>query len=428
MHGGDKVVVLTGATGVVGRGVLDRLMAGDPKTGDSYDVRVLSRDPERTKSSLPASVKVGGYEDMEQLLSGAGAVIHLAARNNDQGGDLGDFEQDNCTLPVEIAETAKRLGVTQFVFATTTKALTPTVEDPYGMSKAMAERALLALESDSFAVHLARMAPVYGKGSRGKVRFLQSIPPGLRGIAARVLRSAIPIVSVDRVAEGCVSLLEDDAPLEELCLADPLGKVSLYRAFTGLINGAFVVAVPTVLAIPTLASAVAVATTSKGGVFFVQRRVGSDQEVFECRKFRTMRTGTPVAGTHEVGKSYVTKVGAVLRTFKLDELPQAINVFRREMNVIGPRPCLESQAELIKERERYGVFGVRPGVTGLGQVAGVDMSEPRRLAIYDHRYAAFRSILWDFMIAVRTVLGGGFGDPVGGDDASAAATDRFDRV
>lgn len=423
MNGGDKVVVLTGATGVVGRNVLDRLTSGGP-----YDVRVLSRDPERTKSVLPASVKVGGYEDMEQLLSGAGAVIHLAARNNDQGGTAEDFDRDNCDLPAEIAETAKRLGVSQFVFATTTKALSPTVEDPYGMSKAKAERQLIALEDRSFSVHLARMAPVYGKGSRGKVRFLQSLPPGVRGIAAKVLRSAIAIVSVDRVADGCVALLEDEDPLEELCLADPLGKVSIYRAFTGLINGVFVLAVPTVLAIPTLASAVAVATTSKGGVFFVQRRVGSDQEVFECRKFRTMRTGAPVAGTHEVGKSYVTKVGAILRTFKLDELPQAVNVFRREMNVIGPRPCLESQTELIAERERYGVFGVRPGVTGFGQVAGVDMSEPRRLAIYDHRYAAFRSILLDVVIAIRTVLGGGFGDPVGGDDASAASSSEFDRV
>lgn len=421
MNGGDRTVVLTGATGVVGRKLLARLTADD-----RYDVRVLSRDPEQTKSSMPAAVKVGGYEDMDQILSGAHSVIHLAARNNDQGGTAADFDRDNCELPVEIATAARRLGVSRFVFATTTKALVVEDGDHYGASKAKAEKELLTLEDDTFRVHLARMAPVYGRGARGKVRFLQSIPLGPRGLVARVLRSAIPIVSVDRVADGCLALIEDEHPLEELCLADPLGTVSIYRVFTSLINAVFVISVPTILAIPTVVSAVAVATTSRGGVLFVQRRVGSGGQVFECRKFRTMRTGAPVAGTHEVGKSYVTKVGAVLRTFKLDELPQAVNVFRREMNIIGPRPCLESQTELIAERERYGVFGVRPGITGLGQVNGVDMSEPRRLAIQDHRYAAFRSILWDIMIAIRTVLGGGFGDPVGGEQASASA--QLDRV
>jgi lipopolysaccharide/colanic/teichoic acid biosynthesis glycosyltransferase len=415
--GGDaetalNVVVVTGASGVVGRGVLTELLSRP-----GYEVRVLSRDPDQFRPEVAAGIKVAGYDDLDEILTGAHSVLHLAARNNDQGGTAADFERDNCEWACELAEAAARRGVKRFVFATTTKALAGKGADSYGLSKANAEYRLLSLaDRSSLEVALVRLGPVHGPGSKGKVRFLENMPVALRGVAARLLRSLLPIVSVDVAAKGLVSMLEDGSGRVELCLSDPLDRWSPYWPFAFAVNGLFVLAVPTVLAIPTAGSAAAVALDSPGGVFFVQRRVGYRQRPFHCRKFRTMRTDAPVAGTHEVGRNYVTGVGEVLRKFKLDELPQAVNVFKREMNVIGPRPCLESQSELIAERARYGVFDTRPGVTGLGQVAGVDMSQPKKLAIFDHRYAAFRSIAWDITIAVKTILGGGFGDPVGDSD------------
>ncbi len=419
MMSDPRVVTVTGASGVVGRSVLAELVSRD-----GYEVRVLSRDPDQFRPDVGTGIKVGGYDDLEEMLTGADAVLHLAARNNDQGGSAADFERDNCDWACELAEAAARIGVKRFVFATTTKALAGKSADSYGLSKANAEYRLLSFaEHSSLEVGLVRLGPVHGPGSKGKVRFLESLPNPIRGIAARVLRSVLPIVSVDVAAKGLVDMLEDTSGRVELCLSDPLDGWSPYWPFSFAVNGLFVVAVPTVLAIPTAGSAAAVALDSPGGVFFVQRRVGFKQQVFECRKFRTMRTGTPVMGTHEVAKNYVTGVGAMLRKFKLDELPQAINVFKREMNVIGPRPCLENQTELITERARYDVFDIRPGVTGLGQVAGVDMSQPKKLAIFDHRYAAFRSIAWDITIAIKTVLGGGFGDPVGGPEDDAGSAD-----
>ncbi|MGH1492476.1 MAG: hybrid nucleoside-diphosphate sugar epimerase/sugar transferase [Acidimicrobiales bacterium] len=408
----NKIIAVTGASGVVGRSVLTELAARD-----GYEVRVLSRDPDQFRPDVGPGIKVGSYDDLDEMLSGADSVIHLAARNNDQGGSAADFERDNCDWACELAEAAARLGVRRFVFATTTKALAGKGADSYGLSKANAEYRLLSFAEDSpLEVCLVRLGPVHGPGSKGKVRFLQDLPSPLRGAAARVLRSVLPIVSVEVAAKGLVAMLEDTSGRVELCLSDPLDGWSPYWPFSFAVNGLFVVAVPTLLAIPVIGSAAAVALDSPGGVFFVQHRVGFKQKVFQCSKFRTMRTGTPVMGTHEVAKNYVTGVGAMLRKFKLDELPQAANVAKREMNVIGPRPCLENQTELIAERDRYGVFDIRPGVTGLGQVAGVDMSQPKKLAIFDHRYAAFRSIAWDITIAVKTVLGGGFGDPVGGPE------------
>ena len=408
-----KVVVVTGASGVVGTALIEELVA------NSYQLRILTRDAGRAQASLSTlglgdtvtkSIKIGTYDQQQAILNGADAVIHLAARNNDQGGDATDFDRDNCQLSGELAKAAQQNGVRRFLFATTTKALglSPGV---YGASKAKAETELNAMSSPDFKVSLVRLAAVYGPGSRGKIRHLSSLPLGLNKLALVSMRSFLPIVSVDNVARGFVSLLKEQRPLEELCLSDPINKFSIYRVFRALMNWLFILAVPTVLGIPVIISALAVMLTSKGGVFFVQRRLGTRKRVFKCCKFRTMQAGTPIAGTHEVGAAYVTKVGGLLRKFKLDELPQAINLVFREMSLIGPRPCLENQAELIKERERYGVFGVRPGITGLGQVSGVDMSEPRQLSILDHRYAAFRGILFDIKIAIATVLGRGFGDP-----------------
>jgi lipopolysaccharide/colanic/teichoic acid biosynthesis glycosyltransferase len=92
-----------------------------------------------------------------------------------------------------------------------------------------------------------------------------------------------------------------------------------------------------------------------------------------------MAAGTKQAGTHEVSASSVTKIGRFLRATKLDEIPQLWNVVRGEMAFVGPRPCLPSQTELVQEREIRGVYGIIPGITGLGQVRGIDMSEPVRL-------------------------------------------------
>ena len=408
----QSVIVITGAGGVVGRCLLDHLI------DQGHQLRVLSRDPKSLEPSLPVSVTAGSYEDVGQVMAGADAVVHLAARNNDQGGDYEEFQRDNVELTLKIAESAKAAGVNKFIFATTTKALTAN-GGHYGKSKAIAERSASALADESFKVCLARLCPVYGEGTRGKIKKLQDLPLGLGKVALWLVRSLVPIVSADRVAEGICGAIEATDTLEEICLANPLGSFSVYRIFRAIMNFVFVIAVPTILGLPCLIAAIAVAVTSPGGVLFIQRRLGKKQSPFQLCKFRTMFTGTPNAGTHEVGKSYVTKVGSFLRKSKVDELPQAWNVLKRDLNLIGPRPGLANQTELTRQRERYGVYDVRPGITGFGQVAGVDMSEPQKLAIHDHRYAAFRGILLDIKIAIKTIRGGGFGDPVGGDTASA---------
>lgn len=149
---------------------------------------------------------------------------------------------------------------------------------------------------------------------------------------------------------------------------------------------------------------------SRGPALFRQMRVGRDGREFECYKFRTMFVSTPQAGTHEISKASVTRAGRFLRSTKLDELPQLFNVLSGQMSLVGPRPCLPSQVELVEQRRMRGVLALRPGITGLAQIHGIDMSTPVELAEWDERYMKNRSLAKDLHILVRTAIGRGSGD------------------
>mgnify|MGYP000029412707 CR=1 FL=1 len=166
------------------------------------------------------------------------------------------------------------------------------------------------------------------------------------------------------------------------------------------------------LALPLLLLVLLIGLFDTGSPVFAQQRVGRHQRPFTLYKFRTMSVGTASVATHEVGSSSITPMGAVLRKTKIDELPQLINVLKGEMSLVGPRPCLPSQQQLILERERGGVFLVRPGITGLAQVNEIDMSTPELLAQWDARMIAEFSLTLYFKLLVQTVLGAGAGDRV----------------
>ena len=149
--------------------------------------------------------------------------------------------------------------------------------------------------------------------------------------------------------------------------------------------------------------AILIRVESSGNPFFGQRRLGRGEKPFTIWKLRTMRDGTPHLGTHEVGVDAHTRMGAFLRRAKLDELPQAFNILLGHMSLVGPRPCLPGQAAVIAARRRLDVFGARPGVTGLAQIRGIDMSRPDELAAADREYIDSRSMALDLRICVRTV-------------------------
>lgn len=112
---------------------------------------------------------------------------------------------------------------------------------------------------------------------------------------------------------------------------------------------------------------------------FTQQRIGLNENLFTIYKFRTLDPGVSMKPTHELEEGDFTPLGRVLRAAKLDELPQLWNVLRGDMSLVGPRPCLPVQTELRIFRRRYGIFSMRPGITGLAQINGVDMAELMRI-------------------------------------------------
>jgi lipopolysaccharide/colanic/teichoic acid biosynthesis glycosyltransferase len=176
-----------------------------------------------------------------------------------------------------------------------------------------------------------------------------------------------------------------------------------YSAIRRLIDIAFAIGV--LLALGWLLGLLwlLVRATSPGPGIFAQTRLGRHQRPFTLYKLRSMRAGTRDMGTHEASADVVTGVGRFLRGTKLDELPQIINMLRGELTLIGPRPGLPMQSELSAERQKRGVFDVTPGLTGLAQVQGIDMSDPVRLAAVDAEYARLQSLALDARIALATV-------------------------
>jgi len=145
---------------------------------------------------------------------------------------------------------------------------------------------------------------------------------------------------------------------------------------------------------------------------FRQQRVGRNQAPFVLVKFRTMRINTASVATHLADASAVTKCGLFLRRSKLDELPQLWNVLRGEMSLVGPRPCLFNQTELIQEREARGIFTARPGITGLAQINGIDMSTPKLLAEADAQMLMNLDLSAYFKYIFKTLRGAGCGDRI----------------
>ena len=172
-------------------------------------------------------------------------------------------------------------------------------------------------------------------------------------------------------------------------------------AFCGLVFG-----------FPVLVILTIVGLIDTGSPIFRQQRVGRNKKPFTLVKFRTMRPDTAHVASHLASASAITPFGGFLRKTKLDELPQLWNVLWGDMSLVGPRPCLFNQQELIDEREQRGVLKARPGITGLAQVNDIDMSTPVLLAETDAKMLQQLTLADYFKYIFMTVAGKGSGDRV----------------
>lgn len=171
-----------------------------------------------------------------------------------------------------------------------------------------------------------------------------------------------------------------------------------------------------VLGLPILLVLYVLGLFDTGAPLFRQERVGRNKKPFSLVKFRTMKVNTASVASHLANSSSITRFGYFLRRTKLDELPQLWNVLKGEMSLVGPRPCLFNQEELIEERAKRAVLRARPGITGLAQVNDIDMSTPKLLAETDQKMLENLNVCAYFKYILMTVAGKGAGDRVPGKD------------
>ena len=145
---------------------------------------------------------------------------------------------------------------------------------------------------------------------------------------------------------------------------------------------------------------------------FYQERIGLKMKSFLLVKFRTMNIGTGNYATHLVDPRRISMIGKLLRKTKIDELHQLWNVLKGEMSIVGPRPCLSCQKELIKVRIKFNIYNTKPGITGLAQISGIDMSDPYALAETERKMLRNFNIFSYFYYIILTVFGFGLGDRI----------------
>lgn len=184
----------------------------------------------------------------------------------------------------------------------------------------------------------------------------------------------------------------------------------MYKIFKALMDFLLSLVGGIILLPLMLIFALIIKLTSKGPVLFKQKRVGKNKKLFKIWKFRTMRIDTPKdCPTHLLANpdQYITKIGKFLRKTSLDELPQIYNILFGKMSIIGPRPALWNQDDLIKERDKYGANNIKPGLTGYAQIHGRDELEIEEKAKLDGYYVEHLGFKMDskcFFGTIKAVL------------------------
>lgn len=398
-------LVITGASGFIGKQIVPILASS------GHELVLTGRNPEYLSQLFPDHTSIHS-DDIVGVLTNADAVLHLAVLNNAVESDAGEVKRVNVEWPVQLAKLCSASGVKTFLFCSSIHALDEDKRSIYALSKRQAEVNLQSVKG--VAVRSLLLGAVHGEAFANKLQFLEKMPRVLRTLVFQIVSALAPTLHIKTFHDAIEAELASDEQtgFKQIILVDDADKKPFYRFTKQTIDVAFALTVAVVFFWLLAIIWVVIRLQSKGPGIFAQVRVGQFGQHFTCYKFRTMYADTAQAGTHEIVKHSVTPVGNILRRAKLDELPQFWNILRNDMSLVGPRPCLPMQVELVSKRQSAGVLKIKPGITGLAQVQGVDMSDPQHLTEVDSRYISLRGLLLDFKILIRTALGKGGGDKV----------------
>ena len=440
-------IVITGGNGFIGHALSTQLR------NHQHDVIAAVR----RSCDYPDMTVLADALSWSKALTNQDVVIHTAARahvmNETKADALAAYRVVNVEGTRKLAEQAADAGVPRFIYLSSIKVNGEQTssgarfcsgdnafpEDAYGISKWEAEQALYDVSvRTGLEVVVIRPPLVYGPGVKGN--FLSMLGWLNKGIPLPLgaIHNQRSLVGIDNLIDLIITCIDHPAAANQTFLVsneEDLSTTELLRRMSNALGKpARLVPVPPsllqfgakLLGKQDMAQRllgnlqVDMSHTKKAlGWFdtrsplFRQERVGRGQRSFVLAKFRTMRPNTASVASHLADVASITPLGHFLRRTKLDELPQLWNVLTGEMSLVGPRPCLFNQQELITEREKRGVYKARPGITGLAQIQGIDMSTPELLAETDAQMLKTLSLRNYFRYIVLTILGKGSGDRVG---------------
>lgn len=386
-------IVITGASGNVGKTLAKSLSRKD------VELLLVGRDTKKLIKIFPEN-KCCDYHQFEKSSVLFDAIIHLAAINNNNRCSSHEFKKINVDFLNSIAMLAVKKKIKFFINFNSFHSLDEKNKSYYAESKREGSRKISKFKN----IKIINLYLPYIKSGvwRGKLSFLNLFPEVLAKLVFNIFSAIKPSVNMDTIIKKIISLINTNSGGEFL-VAEDINKNYIYRLFSKTVDFIFVISV--LFLIPFLLIVYfVILITERNNPIFSQKRVGKKKSIFICYKFRTMNKNAPEKSTHELNSKYITKLGKIIRKLKIDELPQALNIFKGEMTLIGPRPCLISQKELIENRSNLKVYNILPGITGLSQINGIDMSNPKALAESDNRYQKLRCIYLDIKIILMTIL------------------------
>lgn len=387
--------VIIGASGALGKNLVPLVCSA------GRELLLVGRDETKLQKLFPGHTAIS-YGKLDEYLKPTDIIIHLAVVNTNSSAPVSEFYKVNFALVRKIRTSAEMAGVKSIVYFTTSHALNLFKQTKYAKSKRAGERVIVqTVGTNVFCFFIPKVTTNSAQVAGGALgRFLARIK-------TNGLKLLTPTVSMDLIFKEVVKVSSCEIS-KNMLITDSQENNAIYSMTKRLFDLLFSSLVLASLSWLIFLCWLAVKLDSSGPGFFVQRRVGRHGELFSCIKLRTMQEDTLEAGTHLISKRKLTRVGSFLRKTKIDELPQFLNVLKNEMSIVGPRPCLPSQLDLIDCRDKYGIFALKPGITGLSQVCGYDMEFEDALTSIDYQYVKLRCVTLDLKLVVGTVVGAKF--------------------
>lgn len=393
-------IIITGCSGYLGKILIPELLKYN------FNILTVGRDVRKLKQIFP-KLQCCDYKQLPSKKNKYDYILHLAIENNLKNKNENDYLKTNVIFLKKILEISILLRVKKFIYLRTIHEIDVFNNSKYTVSKRKAHK--LLEEEKRIKVQTIMIPFIYSDNLYpNKLEYLNKLPKYISKWILKFLSSLKPTLNVNLL----VDQLRTKDESRSICLYQDINKNIFYNLFTAGINFIFSISILIFLFWLLALIFILIIFESGGSSIFKQSRVGRNEKIFTLYKFRTMVKNTINIETHKISQNNITKIGKVLRHYKLDELPQIFNIIKGNINLVGPRPSLTTQKNLIKNRKIHRIMNIKPGITGWAQIRRIDMSNTQKLVKVEKDYMSLRSIFFDLKILFYTFLGYGSGDRI----------------